>query len=122
MINFITTQCLVQGTQKPICHELTIIDEQQTFRKMSKNGKLGKPTSSFPIQKHGVWTQTDWMDTLEKIADNPWIFRGSVENHYLFTFKSAAEDNRCHYGEYSQGTPLFGEGHNVWNGSDRRRL
>jgi len=117
MINFITTQCLVQGTQKPICHELTIIDEQQTFRKMSKNGKLGKPTSSFPIQKHGVWTQTDWMDTLEKIADNPWIFRGSVENHYLFTFKSAAEDNRCHYGEYSQGTPLFGEGHNVWNGS-----
>jgi len=45
------------------------------------------------------------------------LFQGTVDSHYLFTFKSSAEDDRCHYGEYSQGTPLSGEGHNVWKGS-----
>jgi len=117
LVNFVTKQCLVQGTQKPLCHELSIVDGQQTFREIDKNGKLGKPTGSFPIQKHGVWTQSDWTDTLGEIADNSWVFRGSVDDHYLFTFKSAAEDDRCYYEEYSQGTPLFGGGHQGWKGS-----
>jgi hypothetical protein len=116
MVNFVTKQCLVQGTQKSLCDELSIVDGQQTFREIHKNGKLGKPTGSFPIQKHGVWTQSDWTDTLGEIADNPWVFQGSVDDHYLFTFKSAAEDDRCYYEEYSQGTPLFGGGHQGWKG------
>ena len=117
MVNFVTKQCLVQGTQKSLCHELSIVDGQQTFREIHKNGKLGKPTGTFPIQKHGVWTQSDWTDTLGEIADNPWVFQGSVDDHYLFTFKSVAEDDRCYWEEYSQGTPLFGGGHPGWKGS-----
>lgn len=116
MVNFVAKQCLVQGTQKSLCHELSIVDGRQTFREIHKNGKLGKPMGSFPIQKHGVWTQSDWTDTLGEIADNPWEFQGSVDDHYLFTFKSAAEDDRCYWEEYSQGTPLFGGGHPGWKG------
>jgi hypothetical protein len=116
MVNFITKQCLVQGTQKPMCHELSIVDGQQTFRQIEKDDKLGKPTGSFPVRKHGVWAQSDWADTLREIAGNSWIFRGSVDDHYLFTFKSTAEDDRCYYEEYSQGTPLFGGGHPAWKG------
>jgi hypothetical protein len=117
MVDFIAKQCLVQGTQKSLCHELSIVDGQQTFRGIHKDGKLGKPTGNFPIQKHGVWTQSDWTDTLGEIADNPWVFQGSVDGHYLFTSKSAAEDGRCYWEEYSQGTPLFGGGHQAWKGS-----
>jgi Trypsin-like peptidase domain len=117
MVNFVTKQCLAQGTTKSICHELSIVEGQQTFREIDKNGKLGKRTRSFPIPKHGVWTQSDWTDTLGEIADNPWVFQGSVGNYYLFTFKSAAEDDRCYYEEYPQGTPLFGGGRAAWKGS-----
>jgi hypothetical protein len=117
MVNFVTRQCLVQGTQKSICHELSIVDGQQSFREMNKNGKLGQPRDSFPIQRHGVWTQTDWTDTLGEIADNLWIFRGSVGDRYLFTYKSVAEDNRCYFEEYSERTPLFGGGQPSWKGS-----
>ena len=117
MANFVTRQCLVQGAQKPLCHELSIVGGQQIFREIGKNGKLDKPTGFFPIQKHGVWAQSDWADTLGEIADNTWIFQGSMDDHYLFTFKSAAEDDRCYWEEYSQGTPLFGGGHQGWRGS-----
>ncbi len=116
-VSFITKQCLVQGTQKPMCHELSIVDGQQTFRKINKNGKLGKLTDSFPVQKHGVWTQSDWADTLGEIADNPWVFQGFEGDHYVFTFKSTAEDDRCYYEEYSRGISLFGGGHPEWKGS-----
>jgi hypothetical protein len=117
MVNVVTKQCLVQGTQKSICHELSIVDGQQTFRKIHKNGMLGKPTDSFPIQGHGVWTQTDWTDTLDTIAENPWIFQGSMDDRYLFSFKSAAEDARCYFEEYPRGTPRFGGGYPSWKGS-----
>jgi hypothetical protein len=117
MVNFVTKQCIVQGTQKSLCHELSIVGGQQIFREIDKNGKLGRPAGSFPIQKHGVWTQSDWTDTLGEIADNPWVFQGSVDDRYLFTFKSAAEDDRCYWEEYSRGTPLFGGGHKGWKGS-----
>jgi Trypsin-like peptidase domain len=116
MVNFVTKQCLVQGTQKSICHELSIVDGQQTFREINKDGKLGKLTDSFPIQKHGVWMQTDWTDTLGAIADNLWVFQGAVGEGYLFTFKSVAEDDRCYFEEYSQGNPLLGGGHANWKG------
>jgi hypothetical protein len=117
MVNFVTRQCLVQGTQKSICHELSIVDGQQSFREMNKDGKLGQPRDFFLIQRHGVWTQSDWTDTLGEIADNLWIFRGSVGDRYLFTYKSVAEDNRCYFEEYSERTPLFGGGQPSWKGS-----
>ena len=118
MVNFVTKQCLAQGTQKPLCHELSIIDDQQSFRGIHKNGKLGKLTDSFPIQKHGVWAQSDWADTLGEIAEDndPWVFEGSVDDRYLFTLRSTAKDGRCYWEEYSQGTPLFGGGHPAWKG------
>ena len=117
MVNVITRECMVQGTDRSLCHELAIVDGQQIYRKINKNGKVGKRTGSFPIQKHGVWTQSDWADTLGDIADNPWVFQGSVDDHYLFTFESVAEDDRCYYEEYSQGIPLFGGGQPGWKGS-----
>jgi hypothetical protein len=117
MVNVIARECLVQGTDRSLCHELAIVDGQQSYRKIDKNGKVGKRTGSFPIQRHGVWTQSDWAETLGDIAHNPWVFQGSVDNHYLFTFDSVAEDDRCYYEEYSQGTPLFGGGHPGWKGS-----
>ncbi len=116
MVNFVTKQCLVQGTQKPLCHELSVVDGQQIFREIYKNDKLGRPTAVFPVRKHGVWTQSDWADTLREIAENPWVFQGSVNDQYLFTFKSTAEDDRCYWEEYSQGIPLFGGGHAPWKG------
>jgi hypothetical protein len=117
MVNFITKECLVQGTQKSICHELSIDNGQQSYRKIGKNGKLGKPAELFPTQSHGIWTQSDWADTLGEIADNPWVFQGVVDDGYLFSFASTAENDRCYYEEHSQGTPLFGGGHPEWKGS-----
>jgi hypothetical protein len=117
MVNFIAKQCLAQGTQKPLCHELSIVDGQQSYREIKKQDRLGKPTQFFPIQKHGVWTQSDWLDTLAEIADNSWIFQGAVNNRYLFSFKSTVDDDRCYYEEYSAGgIPLFGGGRPVWKG------
>jgi len=117
MVNFITKQCLVQGTNSALCHEVSVVDGEQTFREIDRNGKLRKRTGSFPVQKHGVWTQSDWTETLGKIADNPWVFQGSVGDHYLFSFESTAEDDRCYYEEYSRGTPLFGGAHPDWKGA-----
>lgn len=117
MVNFITVQCVEQGEQRSLCHELSIAEGRQTYRKIAKNGKLGKPTGFFPAQKYGVWTQSDWTDTLGEIADNQWVFQGSVGDRYLFMSKSSADDDRCYYEEYSQGTPLFGGGHSGWKGS-----
>lgn len=116
MVNFVTKQCLVQGTQKSICHELSIVDGQQTFRKIHKNGRLGEPTEFFPVLGHGVWTQTGWTDSLGTIAANPWIFQGSMDDRYLFSFRSAAKDARCYFVEYSRGTRLFGGGYPTWKG------
>jgi hypothetical protein len=117
MVNFLSTQCVVQGNQISVCHELSVMDGQQTYRKIRKDGKLGKRTSSFPIQKHGVWTQSDWGDALGEIADNPWVFQGAVGDGYLFTFEATAEDDRCYYEEYSLGVPPLGGGRPGWKGS-----
>jgi hypothetical protein len=117
MVNFLTKQCLVQGTQEAMCSELSIVNGQQRFRQMAKDGRLGKPKKSFPVQTHGVWIQSDWADTLGDIATKPWIFQGLVDDHYLFTLESTAEDDHCYWEEYSQGTPLFGGGHPVWKGA-----
>jgi hypothetical protein len=116
MVHFITKQCLAQETQKALCHELSIVDGQQTFREADESGNLGRPTKSFPLPKYGVWTESDWTDTLEEIADNPWVFQGSVGDHYLFTFRSAPEDDRCYWEEYPKQTSLFGRRHQVWKG------
>lgn len=116
-VNFITKQCLAQGTEKPLCHELSIVGGEQSFRKIGHDDKLGEPTESFPIQKHGVWVQSDWTDTSGEIADNPWVFQGSADDSYLFTSKAAAEDDRCYFEEYPQGIPLFSGWHPDWKGS-----
>jgi trypsin-like peptidase len=117
MVNFLTRQCVVQGNEKSLCDELSVIDGQQTYRKIGRDGKPSKRTSSFPIQKYGVWTQSDWVDALGEIADNSWVFQGSVGDGYLFTFRATAEDDRCYYEEYSPGVPLFGGGRPGWKGS-----
>ncbi len=117
MVNFIAKQCLVQGTQKPLCHEVSIVGDQQRLREIVKNGELGQPMTSFSPLTHGIWTISDWGDTLGEIAENPWVFQGSVDENYLFTFKSAAEDDRCYYEEYPQRIiPLFGGAHPPWKG------
>ena len=117
MANFVTKECLSQGTQNPLCHELSIIDGRQTYRELDKNGNLGKQLNSFPVQKRGLWTMSDWTDTLGEIADNPWVFRGSVNDNYLFTYHSVPEDDRCYWEEYAKAVPLFGGGDKVWKGA-----
>ena len=53
---------------------------------------------------------------------NPRVFRGAVDEGYLFTFTASAEDERCTYEEYWGGTSLvfgtlFGsEQHPDWEG------
>jgi len=116
MANLISKQCWAGELGKPLCYELSISDGQQILRKIEKNGKLGKPTDSFPAQKQALWQQNDWAERLAEIAENPWVFRGAVDNHYLFTFKSGAEDERCYFEEYPQGVPLFGGRHPDWKG------
>jgi hypothetical protein len=116
-INLVTKQCLGQGTRKPLCHELAIVEGEQTFRKIASDGRLGAQTNSFPKQKHGVWTESDWADTMGEIADNSWTFQGSVDGHYLFTASSTAESERCYWEEYSTAVPLFGGGHGDWKGA-----
>jgi Trypsin-like peptidase domain len=117
MVNFISRQCMVQGTQEAMCYELSIENRRQRFRLIGRNGKLGRSTKFFPVQAHGVWIQSDWADTLGDIATKPWVFRGLVVDHYLFTLESTAEDDHCYWEEYSQGTPLFGGGHPAWKGA-----
>jgi hypothetical protein len=117
IVNFIAKQCLVQGAQRPLCHEVSILDGEETYREITKNDRLGESTRSFPILKHGVWPLSAWADTLREIADNPWVFQGSVGDHYLFTFRSKAEDDRCYFEEHPGGIPLFGGGHLEWKGS-----
>jgi len=117
MVDIIARQCLAQGAERPLCHELSVVDGRQRFREINKNGKLGRLVDSFPIQKHGVWVQTDWADTASEIADDPWQFQGIVNDYYLFTLRATAADDRCYWEEYSQGFPLFGGGHSVWKGS-----
>lgn len=116
IVNLVAKQCLVQGTQKSLCHELSIIDGHQTFREVDQTGSLRRPTGSFPVQKVGIWTESDWADTLEEIADNLWIFEGSVGDHYLFSFRSTLEDDRCYWEEYPKRTSVFGGGHQAWKG------
>lgn len=116
--NFLAKQCLAQGTQKPICHEIGMVDGQETYRRIKRNGELGEPTTSFPILKYGVWNQSEWLDVLSEIADNPWVFQGVVNDHYLFSFQSSVEDDRCYYLERPvKGIPIFGGGHPPWEGS-----
>ncbi len=116
-VNLVATQCLSQGTHKPLCHELAMIEGEETFREIASDGKLGPQQSSFPKQKHGVWTGSDWADTMGEIADNSWTFQGSVDGHYLFTADSTADSERCYWEEYSTGVPLFSGGHGDWKGA-----
>jgi hypothetical protein len=118
LVNFIAKQCLVIGTQKPICHEVSVIDDEQNFQKIGNHGKLGKRISASSIKKYaGSWKRTSWYEALGEIADNPWIFQGSTDGHYLFTFNSTVSDDRCYYEESTNEVPLFGGRHLPWAGA-----
>lgn len=127
MVNLVAKQCLTQDGYKALCHELTIVGGDQTFRKISSDGKLGRVSSSFPHQKQGTWMQSQWSETLEEIADNAWVFEGSVDvngtgtrngkGNYLFSYKSVAEDDRCYWEEYAKRNALSGAAHPSWEGS-----
>jgi hypothetical protein len=117
LVNIVTKQCLTQENRKPLCHELAMIDGEQTFREVGSSGKLGEPTHAFPKQKQGVWMQSDWSETLAGIADNAWTFRGSENGHYIFSYVSPAEEDRCYWEDYSNSVPLFGGGRGDWKGS-----
>jgi len=116
-VNLIARQCLTQGKQKPLCHEVAVVDGHQAFREIRGNKTVGKPTSTFPVVKYGIWTLSDWTEQLGGIADNPWVLEGVVNGHYLFTYSAAAEEDRCSFEEHSLGIPLFGGGHPEWSGS-----
>jgi Trypsin-like peptidase domain len=116
MTNVIAEQCMVQGTGKSKCHEVSIATGDQTFREIRHNGKLGKQMSQFPTPRAGVWFLSDWADTLAMIAEGPWTFEGSIAETYLFARSFEAADDQCEYQEHSSAIPLFGGGHGGWKG------
>jgi hypothetical protein len=117
MVNFIAKQCLVLGTQKPICHEVSVVDDEQNFRKIGNGGKLGRLISSSSIKRGVVWKGTSWYEVLGEIAENPWVFKGALDEHYLFIHDSTVNDDRCYYEEAANEVPLFGGRHLPWSGA-----
>jgi len=117
MANYIAKQCFVQGTQKPVCHELSVVDGQEIFREIDKNGKRGNDMNVDSIESHDAWKRTSWYEVIGEIADNPWTFKGSQDDHYLFTHNSTVADDRCYYEEYNHEVPLFGGRHLDWKGA-----
>ena len=123
MTNYVAKQCLMQAHRSPVCYELSFRDGEQSFQEIKKGGKLGKPINSFPVQPSGMWITTNWADDLRHVADSPWIFKGKVNDGYLFAFAATAEDERCAYTEYWAGLGslrdiLFGtEERPSWQGS-----
>lgn len=116
MVDVIAKQCMVQGTAKPSCHEVTIINGDQTFREIQQKGKLGKQMSKLPTPRVGVWFLSDWADTLAMIAEGPWKFEGSIGEKYLFARRFEAEDDQCEYEEHSNAIPIFGGLYGNWKG------
>jgi S1-C subfamily serine protease len=118
LVNFIAKQCVMQGDDKPKCHEVAIIQGLQIYREMiGRKGKLGKPTTAFPKPEHGVWTEGEWLYTLIEIAGSSWVFQGVLKDQYLFSFMASTEDDRCTYQEYLVPPfPLFGRKHVTWDG------
>jgi hypothetical protein len=104
----------VQGTQKAVCRELSVIDDKQNFQKIGQHGKLGKRTT-FVSDKTVL--DTSWYEEMGEIAANSWAFKGSIDDdHYLFTHNSTIADARCYYQEDGHHVPLFGGLHSPWKG------
>jgi len=108
MVNLTAKQCMVLGNQKPVCHQVFDIKDEEIFRRVRKNGTLSKPTNHLRAPKHAVGPpspESEWLYELEEIADrdNPWIFQGQVEGQagrqYLFTYRADAKDERCEWEE-----------------------
>jgi Trypsin-like peptidase domain len=118
MVNLLATQCLRQWKEKPLCHEVSIVDGKETFREIAKSGKPGDPMGSFPRQKQGIWGGSEWFGAGESdgAEQEPWVFEGIAGDRYLFTLRSRAEDNRCRYAEYPITIPLFGHHRDDWEG------
>jgi hypothetical protein len=118
LVNLIAKQCVMQGNDKPKCHEVAIIQGQQVYREIRRKEKLGEPTTTFPKPEHGFWTEGEWLYTLSEIADSPWVFQGLLKDQYLFSFMASPEDDRCNYQEYlGVPFPLFRLKHLTWEGS-----
>jgi Trypsin-like peptidase domain len=116
MRSVIAEQCMVQGTAKAKCHEVSINRGDQAFREIRQDGKLGKQISELPPPKAGVWSASDWADTLAMVAEGSWNFEGVLGEKYLFTRRFNAEDDECEYEEHSSPIPLFGGGYGDWKG------
>jgi hypothetical protein len=116
MVNVIADQCMVQGTAKAKCHEVSIMTGDQTFREIGHSGELGKQISELPTPRAGVWFLSDWADTLAMIAEGPWQFEGSIGEQYLFSRRFETEDGQCEYEEHSSAIPVFGGGYGSWKG------
>jgi len=116
MINIITKQCMVQGTRKPMCYELSVANGEQTYREIEEDGFLGKPTHTADTPKQGAWIGTDWEDTLADVAENDWAFYGEVDNQYLFVSAWGAEDEHCSWDEYAYVKELFRRELEPWHG------
>ncbi|MGA3092727.1 MAG: trypsin-like peptidase domain-containing protein [Terriglobales bacterium] len=118
LVNFLAKQCVTEGVEKPVCHEVGVVEGQQIYRRIRRNHKLGEPVTTIPNANHSVWTGAEWFYTLTEIAENPWVFQGLFKDQYLFSFMSSAEDDRCSYEERPGGAiPLFRNGHLPWQGS-----
>lgn len=116
MVNIITKQCMVQGTRKPVCHELSVIGGQQTYRAIGKNDVPGEATSEMETPKQGAWIGTDWEDTLADVAENDWAFWGMVDGQYLFVSAWGAEQEHCSWDEYAHVKELFRRDLEPWHG------
>jgi hypothetical protein len=118
MINLIATQCIASVDAKPLCDEVANASGEETFRRIGKDGELGEPTTMWRESPLSVWTDTDWIETINEVSEYPWVLQGSVGDEYLFSLKSEAEDERCHYHEVNRlGSPLFGGGPQAFDGS-----
>ena len=114
--NLIAKECLTNGTRKPMCHEVAIVDGQQIFRIPNKKSRLVETRTSLPLPKQGVWSAFAWSGAFDPIDESPWVFQGSINNQFLFTLRSTPEDDRCWFEEHPREIPLFGGGHADWEG------
>ncbi len=118
LTNFLAKQCVTERTERFVCHEVGIVQDQQIYREIKRNGELGVATTAFPKAERRVWTEGEWLYTLSGIAENIWIFQGVVKDRYLFSFMSSPEDDRCVLQEWAGvAIPIFGRRHQAWEGS-----
>ncbi len=115
--NLIAKQCFTERNADPTCHEVAIIENQQIYREIGKDGKLGEAIPTIKKLRKHIWMQYEWAYTLDEIAENSWVFQGLVKDQYLFSFMASSEDDRCYLEEWPEVTiPLFVRRRVPWKG------